>query len=56
MEVLQTRPREEVLRMGAGLLERVGTRGYMLAGTSSGTFGEAAARNFIALVDVAASM
>lgn len=53
MEVLETRPREEVLRLGAWLLERVGSLGYMLGGTSSGIYGEAAARNFIALVDVA---
>jgi len=53
MEVLETRPREEVLQLGAELLERVGARGYMLGGTSSGIYGEAAARNFIALVDVA---
>ncbi len=53
MEVLETRPREEVLRLGAELLERVGIIGYMLGGTSSGIYGEAAARNFIALVEVA---
>lgn len=53
MEVLETRPQEEVQRMGAELLERAGTTGWMLGGTSSGIYGEAAARNFIALVSVA---
>ena len=53
MEVLETRPREEVLRMGEELLQRVGTIGYMLGGTSSGIYGEPAARNFIALAGLA---
>ncbi len=53
MEILETRPREEVLRLGAELLERLEPRGYMLGGTSSGIYGEAAACNFIALVEVA---
>jgi hypothetical protein len=53
MEVLEIRAREEVLRLGARILERVGSIGYMLGGTSSGIYGEAAARNFIALVEVA---
>jgi uroporphyrinogen-III decarboxylase len=53
MEILETRPLGEVLRLGADLLERVGRRGYMLGGTSSGIYSEAAARAFIALVDVA---
>jgi len=52
MEVLETRPVEEVQRMGTELLERVGTTGWMLGGTSSGIYGNAAARNFIALVEV----
>jgi uroporphyrinogen-III decarboxylase len=53
MEVLEIRPRDEVLRLATALLQQTGTRNYMLAGTSSGIYGEAAARNFIALVDVA---
>lgn len=53
MEVLETRPAEEVERMAADLLERAGTTGWMLGGTSSGIYGQAAARNFIALVEVA---
>jgi uroporphyrinogen-III decarboxylase len=54
MEILETRPHAEVLRLGEAILQSVGQRGYMLGGTSSGIYGEAAARNFIALVDVAA--
>ncbi len=53
MEVLETRPREEVLERGAELLDRVSSAGYMLGGTSSGIYGEQAARNFIALVEIA---
>jgi len=53
MEVLETRPPEEVQRMGHELLEHAGTTRWMLGGTSSGIYGEAAARNFIALVGVA---
>ena len=53
MEILETRPIEEVRRLGAELIERVGSRSFMLGGTSSGIYGEAAARGFLALVDVA---
>ena len=53
MEVLETREVEEVQRLGADLLERVGTVGYMLGGTSSGIYTEKAAHNFMALVEVA---
>ena len=52
MAVLETQPRDEVLRMGPNLLEPAGKRRYMLAGTSSGIYGEAAARNFVALVEL----
>jgi len=54
MEILDTRPREEVLRLAEGILASIDQRGYMLGGTSSGIYGETAARNFIALVEVAA--
>ena len=53
MEVLETRPLPEVLRLAADLLDRVGPRGYMLAGTSSGIYDAPAAHAFIALVDLA---
>ncbi len=53
MEVLETRDRATVLRMGEECLRAAGPLGYCLAGTASGTFTEPAARNFMALVDVA---
>lgn len=56
MEVLDSKPLPEVLRMAEELLASVRPEGYMLGGTSSGIFGEQAARAFIALVDVAEKM
>ncbi|MHB1294597.1 MAG: uroporphyrinogen decarboxylase family protein [Anaerolineae bacterium] len=56
MEVLETRPTAEVLRMGQELLEALPKRGFMLGGTSSGIYGEQAARHFIALADLAERM
>ncbi len=54
MEVLETRDRAAVLRMGEECLAAAaGTTGYCLGGTASGTFTEPAARNFMALVEVA---
>ncbi len=55
MEVLETRPLDEVCRRGAELIERVGRRGWMLGGTSSGIYTETAALAFIALAEVAES-
>ncbi len=50
MEVLETRDRATVLRMGRAHLEMVGhVGGFCLGGTASGTYTERAARNFIAL-------
>ncbi len=56
MEVLDTRPLDEVLRMGEELLASVNPRGFMLGGTSSGIYHEQAGHAFIALVDVAERM
>jgi len=56
MEILERRPLDEVRRLGAGLLERVGPRGWMLGGTSSGIYTERAARAFIALAEVSERM
>ncbi|NLG27898.1 MAG: hypothetical protein GX557_08295 [Chloroflexi bacterium] len=53
MEVLETRPEAEVRAMAEELLQRNGKRDWMLAGTSSGIYGAAAAHSFTALVDVA---
>lgn len=56
MEILESRAIDEIRSMGAGLIERVGRRGWMLAGTSSGIYTERAARAFIALAEVSADM
>ena len=53
MEVLETRDVETVKAMGRQCIERAGTTGYILGGTASGTYTERAARNFIALIEVA---
>ena len=53
MEVLETRPTAEVLELGRQTLRKTGTRSFCLGGTASGTYTEKAARNFIALVEVA---
>jgi hypothetical protein len=41
-----------VKRLAEELLQSTNPLGYMLGGTSSGIYGEQAARAFIALVDV----
>lgn len=53
MEVLDRLPEREVCDIAAARLEQAGPDGFMLGGTSSGTYGEQAARNFIAIVRVA---
>lgn len=53
MELLDRLPEREVLEIAAARLEAAGPDGLMLGGTSSGTYGPAAARNFLALVQVA---
>jgi len=53
MEVLGKLPAEEVKRIARSNLESYGTRGHILGGTTSGTFTEHAAKNFIAMVEVA---
>lgn len=56
MEVLETRGEAEVREMGRRCIEQAGPSSYCLAGTASGTYTEPAARNFIALVEVAEEM
>lgn len=53
MEVIESCSESEIRRLGAERLEAAGTRGFCLGGTASGTYGERAARNFMALVEVA---
>jgi len=56
MEVLGKYPTEKILGMGRELIEKAGPDGYILAGTSSGTYTEHAARNFLALVELSEQM
>jgi uroporphyrinogen-III decarboxylase len=53
MEVLESMDEATVKELGRRCLEMAGPDGYCLAGTASGTYTEKAARNFIALVEVA---
>ena len=53
MEVVESRPVDEVQEMARACLEMAGPDGYLLGGTASGTYTERGARNFMALVDVA---
>ena len=54
MEVVNRLPTEEVLAIARERLEAAGDRGFMLGGTTSGTFGEQGARNFIAMAEMVA--
>ena len=54
MEVLNKLPTEQVLAIARERLEAAGDRGFMLGGTTSGTFGEHGARNFIAMAEMVA--
>jgi uroporphyrinogen-III decarboxylase len=53
MEVLEQWDAEAVKALGRRRIEEAGATGFILGGTASGTYTERAARNFIALVDVA---
>ncbi len=52
MEIINQLPTEQVLAMARERLEAAGDRGFILGGTSSGTYGEHAARNFIAMAEM----
>lgn len=56
MEVLGKWPRERILARGRELMEQAGPGGFILGGTSSGTYTEYAAENFIALRQLAEEM
>jgi uroporphyrinogen-III decarboxylase len=56
MEVLGKWPRERVLARGRELIEQAGPGGFILGGTSSGTYTEYAVENFIALRKLAEEM
>lgn len=53
MEVLERCSEDEACAVAAERIEQAGEVGFMLGGTSSGTYTERAARNFIAMVGVA---
>lgn len=52
MEIIDKWPSEKVLALARERLEAAGERGFMLGGTSSATFGEHGARNFIAMAEM----
>lgn len=54
MEVLDKKPTDEIVAMGKRLVESAGRDGFVLSGTASGTYGEKAAQNFIALAEAMA--
>ncbi|MER3474868.1 MAG: hypothetical protein C4335_12790 [Armatimonadota bacterium] len=49
MEVMNRLDTDEILAIGEKLIEQAGPDGFVLSGTASGTYGQRAARNFIAL-------
>jgi len=53
MEVIDRLSESEVKTIAVQRLEAAGTRGFVLGGTASGTYTERAARNFMAMVEVA---
>lgn len=56
MEVMEKLSFEEIAPMARERLDAAGDRGFILGGTTSGTYTQKAARNFIKLVDVAAGL
>ena len=54
MEVVDKLPEKQVLAIARERLESAGDRGFILGGTTSGTIGERAARNFIAMAEMVA--
>ncbi len=54
MEVLDKKPTDEIVTMGKRLVESAGRDGFVLSGTASGTYGEQAAQNFLALAEAMA--
>ncbi|MGQ9808892.1 MAG: uroporphyrinogen decarboxylase family protein [Armatimonadota bacterium] len=56
MEVLESLPLEESLAIARERLEAGGRKAFILGGTASGTYGENAARAFIAMAEMADSL
>lgn len=53
MEILEKLPTDAVLAIARQRIEEAGCRGFVLGGTASGTYTEKAARNFIAMAELA---
>ena len=56
MEIIDKLPEEAVKAIARQRIEEAGRRGFVLGGTASGTYTERAARNFMAMVEVAEEM
>ncbi len=56
MEVIEKVEGEEIERLAAECIEAAGPDGYLLGGTTSGTFTERGAENFLRMVDVSRRM
>jgi uroporphyrinogen-III decarboxylase len=56
MEVLESLPQQESLAIARERLEAGGRKAFILGGTASGTYGETAARAFIAMAEMADSL
>ena len=54
MEIVDKLPTGKVLDIARERIAQPGLRGFVLSGTASGTFTEKAARNFIAMAELAA--
>ncbi|MCL5105362.1 MAG: hypothetical protein M1133_14795 [Armatimonadetes bacterium] len=52
MEVIDKLPTEEILVIARERIDAAGERGFILSGTSSGTYGEQGAKNFIAMAEI----
>lgn len=56
MEVVNRLDEETVCRIARQRIQEAGPDGYVLGGTASGTYGEKAARNFMAMVQISKEM
>jgi hypothetical protein len=54
MEIVNALPEEDVVEIARERLRAAGSRAFVLGGTASGTYGDAGARNFIAIADMVA--
>jgi len=52
MEILDSKPTDEVLKLARERVEAAGPEAFVLGGTASGTYGEQGARSFIAMAEM----